>query len=163
MSEHFERKKSGKKNWQNLTKEFDKKLTKGFAWYQVFMYNFLCQTVLIFPILILFTKRIDIFWSGGIDTFWSGGIISTFWDQKIRLERLIKYIKIFELIKSSCTKMTWYSHIAYYRHTLKAFQKLLTLLSKHWIYVFFSSFNMHHALTLRLSLFKCLFIIQCFF
>ena len=45
---------------------------------QAFMYSFMCQTVLIFPIYIyiyiLFTKRIDAFWSEdisiqGISTF----------------------------------------------------------------------------------------------
>ena len=37
-----------------------------FGLYQVFRYNFLCQTVLIFPIYLVFTKRIKIFWSRDI-------------------------------------------------------------------------------------------------
>ena len=45
---------------------------KDFELYQAFMCNFLCETVLIFLIYIyiLFTRRIDTFWSGGLETFW---------------------------------------------------------------------------------------------
>ena len=39
------------------------KIHKSFELYQVFMYNFLCQTVLIFLIHILVTKIIQTFWS----------------------------------------------------------------------------------------------------
>ena len=46
------------------------KINKDFDLYQVFMYNFLCQTVLIFPVYILLVKRIGTFWSRGIRTFW---------------------------------------------------------------------------------------------
>ena len=44
-----------------------RKIHKVFELYQIFMYNFLCQTVLIF-LTYLFTKRIDTFWSGGISS-----------------------------------------------------------------------------------------------
>ena len=40
--------------------------------YEVFMHNFLCQNVWMFPSFML--PRIDTFWSGDIKTFWSGGI-----------------------------------------------------------------------------------------
>ena len=46
------------------------KINKDFELYQVFMYNFLCQTVLIFPVYILLVKRIGTLWSRGIRTFW---------------------------------------------------------------------------------------------
>ena len=49
---------------------------------QVFMYNSMCLAILIFPIYVLLTKIIDIFWSKCISTFWSLGI-STFWPKKI--------------------------------------------------------------------------------
>ena len=38
--------------------------------YQVFMYNFVCQTVLIFSIYILFAKIIETFWSRGVTNIW---------------------------------------------------------------------------------------------
>ena len=60
------------------------------------MYNFLCQTVLIFPIYVLFTNRINTFWPGGIDIFCFWGI-STCWFKNITPEKFIKFIKIFEL------------------------------------------------------------------
>ena len=58
---HFGPKKSDKKNC-HIHIDFDL--------YYVFMYNFLCQTFLIFPIYIyiLFTKRINTLWSGGISS-----------------------------------------------------------------------------------------------
>ena len=34
------------------------------------MYNFLCQTVLIFPTYILFTKLIEVFWSRYLTDIW---------------------------------------------------------------------------------------------
>ena len=54
-----------------LLANFEPKIRKDFELYQVFMYTFLCQTVLTFPIHILFTKRIDTFWSGDISTIWA--------------------------------------------------------------------------------------------
>ena len=39
------------------------------------MYNFMCQNVLIFPIHILFTKEIEIFWNRDVISIWD---ISTF-------------------------------------------------------------------------------------
>ena len=70
------------------------------------MYNFLCLIVIILLIYALFTKRIDICWSGKIETFWCGDIdtfffegISTFWAQKLRQEKLTKLTNIFELCK----------------------------------------------------------------
>ena len=48
---------------QKIRQEKLLKFTKIFALYQVFMYNFLCQTVLIFLIYILVTKIIKTFWS----------------------------------------------------------------------------------------------------
>ena len=35
------------------------------------MYNFLCQNVLIFPVHILFTKEIKIFWSRDVTNIWA--------------------------------------------------------------------------------------------
>ena len=49
-------------------KESDK-ILKDFELYQACMYNFLYQIFVIFPLYILFTKRIDTFWSGDISTF----------------------------------------------------------------------------------------------
>ena len=34
------------------------------------MYDFLCQNVLIFPIYILFKKRIETFWSRDVTNIW---------------------------------------------------------------------------------------------
>ena len=34
------------------------------------MYNFLCQNVLIFPMYILFTKRIETFWYRDVTNIW---------------------------------------------------------------------------------------------
>ena len=42
------------------------KIHKDFELYQVFMYNFLCQNVLVFSIYILFKNRIETFWSRDI-------------------------------------------------------------------------------------------------
>ena len=39
------------------------KIHEDFELYKVFLYNVLCQTVLIFPIYMLFTKIIKTFWS----------------------------------------------------------------------------------------------------
>ena len=39
------------------------KTDKDFQLYQVFVYNFLSQNMLIFPRYILFTKTIETFWS----------------------------------------------------------------------------------------------------
>ena len=47
---------------KNQTKKIAK-THKDFELYQIFMYNFQCQTVLIFPIYILFIKIIEAFWS----------------------------------------------------------------------------------------------------
>ena len=57
------------------------KVHKEMELYQVFMYNFMCRTALIFSIFTLFTKRIDTFWSGGISTC-SSGVIRHFGLQK---------------------------------------------------------------------------------
>ena len=51
---HFGSKKSYKKM---------DKTDKDFQLYQVFVYNFLSQNMLIFPRYILFTKTIETFWS----------------------------------------------------------------------------------------------------
>ena len=42
---------------KKIRQEKQTKFKKIFELYQVFMYDFLCQTVLIFPIYILFTKK----------------------------------------------------------------------------------------------------------
>ena len=52
---------------KNQTRKNDK-IHKEFELYQLFMYNFLCQTVLIFPIYTLFRKRMEKFWSRGISS-----------------------------------------------------------------------------------------------
>ena len=52
---------------KNQTRKNDK-IHKEFELYQLFMYNFLFQTVLIFPIYILFTKRMETFWFRDIST-----------------------------------------------------------------------------------------------
>ena len=49
---------------KNLTNILNYKL------YQDFMYNFMCEIVLIFPIYVLFTKWIDTFWYRDITIFW---------------------------------------------------------------------------------------------
>ena len=53
---------------KKYTRKIDK-IHKDLKLYQVFMHSFLCQTVLMFSVCILLTKRIDTFWSGGIETF----------------------------------------------------------------------------------------------
>ena len=50
------------------------KIHKDFELYQVFIYNFLCQNILIFSIL--FTERIETFWPRDISSIWG---IRTFW------------------------------------------------------------------------------------
>ena len=55
---------------KNHTRKIDK-IRQDFELYQVFMYNYLCEIVPIFPMYILITKRINTFWSGGIGTFWN--------------------------------------------------------------------------------------------
>ena len=47
--------------FKNQTRKIDRS-SKDFELYQIVMYNFLWQTVLMFPIYILLTKRIEIFW-----------------------------------------------------------------------------------------------------
>ena len=51
---------------KNQTRKINE-VHKAFELYQVFICNFLWQTVLIFPIYILFTKRIENFWFGDIN------------------------------------------------------------------------------------------------
>ena len=66
-------------------KKSEKKLTnfiKIFELYQVFMYNFLCQIVPIFPVYILFTKRIETICPGGIETHFGQGILAHFRPKK---------------------------------------------------------------------------------
>ena len=55
-------------SWNQATKIIT--IHKRFKLYQVFIYNILYQTVLIFPIYILFTERIDIIWSTDISSIW---------------------------------------------------------------------------------------------
>ena len=55
---------------QKLIQEKSAKFTEIL---NVFMHNFLCQNVLIFPYILL-TRKIDRFWSKAIDKFWSGSI-----------------------------------------------------------------------------------------
>ena len=56
---------------QKIRQEKLLKFTKIFALYQVFMYNFLCQTVPIFLIYILVTKIIKKFWSRDVTDIWA--------------------------------------------------------------------------------------------
>ena len=93
---------------QKIRKETLTKFIKIFELYQVFMHNFLCKNAQLLPYYILFTKGIEIFWSGDISSICG---INTFWTT---LETLIKFIKIFELhqvfIHNFCVKMPRYSH-----------------------------------------------------
>ena len=59
---------------------------KGFELYQVTMHNLLCQSVPMFPLCILLTRRINIFWSESIDTFWPGAI-GTVWNIKTKKKK----------------------------------------------------------------------------
>ena len=59
-----------------------------FELYQVFMYSFLCQTVLIFTICIAFTKTIETFWSRDVTDIWVLAhlklkIYKKFWTYKV--------------------------------------------------------------------------------
>ena len=98
-------------------------------------------------IYILFTKIINIFWSGGIRTLWALKI------------KQVKFIKIFLTTSSPCV-----SNIVYYWCTLKA------LLSKNWFYFFFLIFwQFHHFLGCHgisinslLIFFKCCCIFQSY-
>ena len=45
-------------------------VNKYFELYQVFMYDFLCQNVPIFPMYILFTKITETFWSRDVTDIW---------------------------------------------------------------------------------------------
>ena len=70
------------------------------------MYNFLFQTVITLPICILFLKKIETFSVvhklGAIKTFCQMGYI---WDWGYHNVLSSKFIKIFELIKSSCAEL----------------------------------------------------------
>ena len=92
---------------------FESKIYKDYKQYQIFIYSFLFLTVLMFWIHTLFTKTIETFWSRTLDKsskhFW----VTT---------------------KSSCAKMSQYSHIIYYWRTGKVFS---TIVSKTWFYFFF--------------------------
>ena len=56
-------------------------IRNDFEVYQLFMHNFLYQTIPIFPLYLLPTKTIETFWSEGIHTFWSRSI-RTVWQRK---------------------------------------------------------------------------------
>ena len=77
---------------------YDYMINKYLELYRVFVHNFLCQNVQIFPFYILLTRRINTFWSKSIDKFWSGGI-KTFWVQKLwkknrqNSQRFLNYTK----------------------------------------------------------------------
>ena len=66
------------------------------------MYNILCQNVSVFPLYVLFIRRIDTFWSKSINTFWSGGI-STVWVSKIIQERSAFFTTVLNFTKSPGT------------------------------------------------------------
>ena len=73
-------------------------IKKKFELYQAFMYNFLCQTVLIFTIYLLFTIKIETFWSRDITDMWFIAhfelkIYKFFWTSPYVLNRL-KYFLI---------------------------------------------------------------------
>ena len=57
---------------QKITQKIQN-IYKDFKLYQVFMLKLLCQNVLIFPLDILFKRRINTLWSDGIEAFWSEG------------------------------------------------------------------------------------------
>lgn len=78
----------------------------NFEPYQVFIHNFLSQTVFIFSTYILLRRRIDTFWSERIGKFWPGNIRKIFWTQKD-----FDYIKA--PCTTFCTKMPVYSHCIY--------------------------------------------------
>ena len=107
---HFVLKTSEKKS---------RKFTK-LGLYQVFMYSFLCQTVLICLIHILFIKRINTFWSKR-KTRKVVKIHKTFW-----VYQVFVYNILYENVPIS--------HMVYYYHALKAY---LTLLSKNCFFSFF--------------------------
>ena len=60
--------------------------------YQVFMYNFLCQTVLIFSIYILFAKIIETFWSRGVTDIWVAAHLGPNVFKKLD-RKILNYIK----------------------------------------------------------------------
>ena len=91
-----------------------RKIHKVFELYQIFMYNFLCQTVLILSIYTLFIKRIDTFCSGGIET--------------VGTQKLTK------AISSLCVSKCLNTLILY---TADA---LIALLRKNWFFFFFFVF-----------------------
>ena len=77
-----------RRNITEITYGFNKR-------YFVFMHNFLCQNVLIFPLYIFLTKIIDTFWSEGIGRFWPGGIEKV-WHRKSKTKNQ-QYSQRFEL------------------------------------------------------------------
>ena len=95
---------------------------KGFELYQVTMHNLLCQSVPMFPLCILLTRRINIFWSESIDTFWSGAI-GTVWHRKSHTQKKIDSIHkdFFNYTNFSCIifygKLSQNSHFAHYLQT----------------------------------------------
>ena len=125
---HFGQRKSYKK--------IDK-IDKDFELYEVFIHNFFCQNVWIFPLYILRIKRIDKFWSESIKKIWSGGI-GGFWAQNIMQEKVNRSTSLHgQFFVSKCFDIP----NIYCWHVLKAFLPLLNqillytnFISKNWFY-----------------------------
>ena len=60
---------------KKIRQEKLKKFIKVFELYQIFLHNFLCQNVQIFPNYILLARKINNFWSGSISNIHSISII----------------------------------------------------------------------------------------
>ena len=133
------------------------KTHKDFPLNQLSMHNILGETVLIFTLYITYEKN-----QHNLTKEYSQILAWGYrdiWGQQHYARKLGKIHK--ECIKFSCTifcpKMSQYLHIVYYWLVLKAFLFL------NWFYFFFIIFWQASGINYSFILFKCLFIIQCFF
>ena len=102
----------GPKNYtrktSNICKDFE-------LLYQVFMHNFSCQNVPIFPFYIFLTRRIDTFLSEGIDTFCSR-VNETVWHRKSLKKSTIDNIHKYLLNYTNFQCMVFYAKLSWNLH-----------------------------------------------
>ena len=129
--------------------------------FQVFMYSFLCQTVLILPIYIYRLFGLELSLVYGVLAHFESKIYKDYKQYQIFIYSFLfltvlmfwihtlftktietfwsrtldkSYKHFWVTTKFSCAKMSQYSHIIYYWHTGKVFS---TIVSKTWFYFFF--------------------------
>ena len=88
---------------QKITQKIQN-IYKDFKLYQVFMLKLLCQNVLIFPLDILFKRRINTLWSDSIEAFWSESD-ETVWHKKSQTKNQQHLPTLFELYQLFMTQV----------------------------------------------------------